>query len=191
MGDQYPYAEGDCIVLGPEIFASKDGSVLNWKGENYELQRMQQLGADARQRQGRVEHAGALLERLLVAADRLLPQTPGSESGPDGAGNDVQVARFVEGGHESLRSVAEAIKATAAALDELNDYVEQRRRDETFADAFDVEAGELADRAKNLAASVTEGDEYGRLDRLGRRARAVAEHLRKGWDFPFDEELPQ
>lgn len=31
----YPYESGDVIVLGPQIFAAKDGSVLNWRGENY------------------------------------------------------------------------------------------------------------------------------------------------------------
>lgn len=31
----YPYESGDVIVLGPGIFAAKDGSVLNWRGENY------------------------------------------------------------------------------------------------------------------------------------------------------------
>jgi hypothetical protein len=31
----YPYEEGDWKVLGPEIFASRDGRVISWKGENY------------------------------------------------------------------------------------------------------------------------------------------------------------
>jgi hypothetical protein len=31
----YPYEDGDVIVLGPETFVSKDGAVLCWKGENY------------------------------------------------------------------------------------------------------------------------------------------------------------
>jgi len=31
----YPYTEGDFIVIGPECFAAKDGSVLSWRGENY------------------------------------------------------------------------------------------------------------------------------------------------------------
>jgi hypothetical protein len=32
---RYPRKEGDITVLGPEIFASRDGSVLSWKGNNY------------------------------------------------------------------------------------------------------------------------------------------------------------
>jgi hypothetical protein len=31
----YPYREGDFLILGPEIFASIDGRVISWKGENY------------------------------------------------------------------------------------------------------------------------------------------------------------
>lgn len=32
---EYPREEGDFIIIGPECFATKDGSVLNWKGVNY------------------------------------------------------------------------------------------------------------------------------------------------------------
>lgn len=32
---QYPFEDGDVIILGPEIFASKDGNVISWRGENY------------------------------------------------------------------------------------------------------------------------------------------------------------
>ena len=37
MTDQptYPYIDGDVTVLGPEIFASLDGAVISWRGENY------------------------------------------------------------------------------------------------------------------------------------------------------------
>lgn len=31
----YPYREGDAIVLGPEVIATPDEAVINWKGENY------------------------------------------------------------------------------------------------------------------------------------------------------------
>lgn len=31
----FPYKEGDSIVLGPEVFVTQDGSVLNWRGQNY------------------------------------------------------------------------------------------------------------------------------------------------------------
>lgn len=35
---QYPHQGGDITVLGPEIFASSDGAVICWKGENYTRQ---------------------------------------------------------------------------------------------------------------------------------------------------------
>lgn len=31
----YPYRDGDTVVLGPEVFASGDGTVICWRGENY------------------------------------------------------------------------------------------------------------------------------------------------------------
>lgn len=31
----YPFADGDTMVLGPEIFASADGAVICWRGVNY------------------------------------------------------------------------------------------------------------------------------------------------------------
>jgi len=31
----YPYRDGEVTVLGPEVFASADGKVICWKGENY------------------------------------------------------------------------------------------------------------------------------------------------------------
>ena len=31
----YPYEDGDVIVLGPDIFTDKEGSVICWRGVNY------------------------------------------------------------------------------------------------------------------------------------------------------------
>lgn len=31
----YPFCDGDVMVLGPEVFAAEDGSVLCWQGQNY------------------------------------------------------------------------------------------------------------------------------------------------------------
>lgn len=31
----FPYQDGDITVLGPETFASKDGAVISWRGDNY------------------------------------------------------------------------------------------------------------------------------------------------------------
>jgi hypothetical protein len=33
--DEYPHENGDVIVLGPQVFVSRDEAVLNWKGRNY------------------------------------------------------------------------------------------------------------------------------------------------------------
>jgi hypothetical protein len=41
----YPHDEGDTTVIGPECFAAKDGSVLNWRGQNYVPQPDPQAGA--------------------------------------------------------------------------------------------------------------------------------------------------
>lgn len=32
---EYPYEEGDAIILGPACFVARDGSVLNWRGQNF------------------------------------------------------------------------------------------------------------------------------------------------------------
>lgn len=32
---RYPHEDGDVIVLGPEVFVARDGSVLSWRGQNY------------------------------------------------------------------------------------------------------------------------------------------------------------
>jgi rubrerythrin len=34
-GKEYPRQDGDFTVIGPECFASEDGSVISWRGENY------------------------------------------------------------------------------------------------------------------------------------------------------------
>lgn len=48
MKQPYPYNEGDVNVLGPEIFASTDESVICWKGVNYIKQdRAEQMEEDA------------------------------------------------------------------------------------------------------------------------------------------------
>jgi hypothetical protein len=32
---RYPHQDGDFITLGPEIFTTKTGDVISWKGDNY------------------------------------------------------------------------------------------------------------------------------------------------------------
>ncbi|MFE6412596.1 hypothetical protein ACFVOR_37315 [Streptomyces sp. NPDC057837] len=44
----FPYQDGDVTVLGPEIFASNDGKVLCWKGDNYVPQNRLNLAHRAR-----------------------------------------------------------------------------------------------------------------------------------------------
>jgi len=34
----YPFASGDVVVLGPQVFASSEGNVINWLGANYNKQ---------------------------------------------------------------------------------------------------------------------------------------------------------
>ena len=34
----FPYRDGDITVLGPEIFANADQSVICWRGQNYTRQ---------------------------------------------------------------------------------------------------------------------------------------------------------
>ncbi|MFF8910599.1 hypothetical protein [Streptomyces olivaceoviridis] len=45
---EFPYEDGNVTVLGPEIFASKDGAVISWRGENYVPQKRLQLAHQAR-----------------------------------------------------------------------------------------------------------------------------------------------
>lgn len=47
---EYPMEQGDVTILGPGIFTDRDGTVINWKGENFikqdAIQRM--LSAESR-----------------------------------------------------------------------------------------------------------------------------------------------
>ncbi|HMG45658.1 MAG TPA: hypothetical protein VK611_30290 [Acidimicrobiales bacterium] len=65
----YPHEDGDTIVLGPEIFATKDGSVISWKGENYSRQndRLRIAAARALERAevGDAEEAAAILGEVV------------------------------------------------------------------------------------------------------------------------------
>lgn len=45
---EYPYQDGDVTVLGPETFASNDGAVISWKGDNYVPQKRLRLAHQAR-----------------------------------------------------------------------------------------------------------------------------------------------
>lgn len=49
----YPHRDGEYWVLGPEVIATTDGSVVAWKGENYVPQRALVLDADAEERVAR------------------------------------------------------------------------------------------------------------------------------------------
>lgn len=65
----FPYKDGDLTVLGPEIFASGDGSVLSWKGENYVPQEQVKALSDLRTVAG--IHCGALGELLHDSGVRM------------------------------------------------------------------------------------------------------------------------
>ena len=45
---EYPHQDGDVTVLGPETFASNNGTVICWKGENYVPQKRLRLAHQAR-----------------------------------------------------------------------------------------------------------------------------------------------
>lgn len=47
--NEYPYVDGPTVVLGPEIFASADGTVICWKGVNYIPQPLPVATASERQ----------------------------------------------------------------------------------------------------------------------------------------------
>jgi hypothetical protein len=73
----YPYEEGDVIVLGPELIASRDGAVLCWKGRHY------------------VEHhpaCRAVAEAFQVDADDVA-QAISAPQTPDKEGAEVQMLR--------------------------------------------------------------------------------------------------
>jgi hypothetical protein len=61
---RYPHPDGEYTVLGPEIFASKDGEVICWKGENY-VRQTPQVADDSRLR---ARYADALWEANGPAA---------------------------------------------------------------------------------------------------------------------------
>lgn len=51
----YPYPDGDTVILGPQVFVSKDRKVISWQGENYYLRsdgRFQRRDAQAPERGG-------------------------------------------------------------------------------------------------------------------------------------------
>lgn len=44
--EKYPYTVGDFITLGPQIFTDIEGTVINWKGENYYPRPARPVGTD-------------------------------------------------------------------------------------------------------------------------------------------------
>jgi hypothetical protein len=72
VSEDYPHDSGDDIVLGPQVFVSRDESVLNWKGRNYVPQSradVANIAADAA-----AEAVGAMADKLSavwVERDRL------------------------------------------------------------------------------------------------------------------------
>jgi len=59
---ELPAEEGDVTVLGPEVFASRDRSVISWRGENYVLQRQP------------AAHAAAVAQAFHESYERLAPE---------------------------------------------------------------------------------------------------------------------
>lgn len=57
----YPYQDGDTYVLGPEVFAAKDSSVISWRGVNYYASQ-----PDTTTIEGRLDRLEALVDRLVA-----------------------------------------------------------------------------------------------------------------------------
>lgn len=66
---EYPHDSGDVIVLGPQVFVSRDEAVLNWKGCNYVPQ---DIVAERNELQAVVDAARAYL--ALVDSTRVTAQ---------------------------------------------------------------------------------------------------------------------
>jgi len=66
----YPHADGEFTVLGPEIFASSDGAVISWKGENYMRQPEPERRTQLRPRSAVAFNA---LSRILRSRDWPIP----------------------------------------------------------------------------------------------------------------------
>lgn len=72
---EYPHQDGDFTVLGPEIFASADGAVICWKGENYVRQEpvkraLDELGVPGPDYPAPVANAVEILRESLRASAR-------------------------------------------------------------------------------------------------------------------------
>jgi hypothetical protein len=79
---EYPHQDGDVTVLGPEIFASSNGDVICWKGENYTRQPATPAPTDDRRQQytdalwpltdwdGDILNAEAAADAVIAVADR-------------------------------------------------------------------------------------------------------------------------
>ncbi|GGR70921.1 MULTISPECIES: hypothetical protein [Streptomyces] len=75
---QYPHQDGDVTVLGPRVFVSNDGVVINWRGVNYVPQPDEQ-STEA------TTPAESPLRDLIAAAiyERNNPGHPWAEAHPD------------------------------------------------------------------------------------------------------------
>jgi hypothetical protein len=91
---EYPHENGDVIVLGPQVFVSRDEAVLNWKGRNYVSQaERDRLWAVAKARYGVMLGLRAERDRLRAVVDgipvlvertvRALQQTVGRDLAAD------------------------------------------------------------------------------------------------------------
>jgi hypothetical protein len=67
---EYPHENGDVIVLGPQVFVSRDEAVLNWKGRNYVSQaERDRLWAVAKARYGVMLGLRAERDRLRAVVE--------------------------------------------------------------------------------------------------------------------------
>lgn len=100
---RYPYIDGDVTVLGPEIFASPDGAVISWRGENYTRHQPATLEVRADETPDALRELAASISELTAAihadiADRQPAPVCGE---PSRAGNSLGKERCeLPAGHD-------------------------------------------------------------------------------------------
>lgn len=107
---QFPYRDGDVTVLGPEVFASEDGAVVCWKGENYVRQEFTTLEVVRDDQTPGAIHELASAVRDLVSAIRLESADRAEPEPSDPAECSGEAGPCPEHGHheDSLKQPTEA-----------------------------------------------------------------------------------
>ncbi|GGW98928.1 hypothetical protein [Streptomyces chartreusis] len=99
---RYPYDDGDVTVLGPEIFASKDGTVISWRGDNYIRQQHIQPGSSELTAGAIHELASAVRDLCSAIRLEIADRQPTAACGaPNDAANSLGTQRCgLPAGHD-------------------------------------------------------------------------------------------